>query len=230
MQPQDFLAALAAVDISRQDNFYDFLDRTLSQPSANLLKLVPIGMHDSVRYFIKVNDKAIRQDTSTMTPANAKDTYYGTSVFEAKSLPAGAPAIIEIRFGFGIGRLWHQGPSAAQPQDTGFYVICSAVDKSIWVAFDFEPYSETGDIHLVMPDQGEEYGKLPEDTQNLVIGIQKLFGKEWTASAKPFSLDGKDPFKNGAGTPLALKLVTKPALVADVLNAIKVGGGAVQGG
>lgn len=107
-------------------------------------------------------------------------------------------------------------------EDTGFYVICNAVDKSIWVAFDFEPYGETGDINPVQPEYGDPYGELPVDTQKMVIGIMRLFRKEWTAN-NPVSLDGGDPICSGAGTPLACKLVAKPAFVADVLNAIKAG-------
>ena len=74
----------------------------------------------------------------------------------------------------------------------------------------------------MQPEYGDPYGKLPVDTQKMVIGIMRLFRKEWTAK-KPLSLDGGDPFCNGAGTPLACKLVAKPAFVPDVLNAIKAG-------
>lgn len=81
---------------------------------------------------------------------------------------------------------------------------------------------ETGEINPVQPEYGDRYGELPLDTQKMVIGIMRLFRKEWTAK-KPLSLDGGDPFRKGAGTPLECKLVAKPALVADVLNAIKTG-------
>ena len=97
-------------------------------------------------------------------------------------------------------------------EDTGFHVLCNAVDKSIWAAFDFEPYGETGDINPVQPENGDLYGRLPEDKQNMVIGIMRLFGKEWTAK-NPLWLDGGDLFDNGAGTPLACKLVARPAFV-----------------
>lgn len=89
-------------------------------------------------------------------------------------------------------------PDALQPQDTGFYVACNASDKSIWVAFDFEPYGETGDIEEVRPEFGDPYGQLPGDKEELVIGVQKLFSGDWTAK-KPLSLDHGDPFKDGAG-------------------------------
>ena len=56
----------------------------------------------------------------------------------------------------------------------------------------------------------------------MVIGIMRLFGKEWIAR-KPLSLDGGDPFRNGASILLACNLVAKPAFVADVLDAIKAG-------
>lgn len=101
-------------------------------------------------------------------------------------------------------------------------LICNAVDKSIWVAYDFEPYGETGDINSVHPECGHSYGELPVDTQKMVIGVMRLFRKDWTTK-KPLSLDDGDLFRNGAGTPLACKLVAKPAFVADVRNPIKAG-------
>lgn len=63
-------------------------------------------------------------------------------------------------------------------EDTGCYVICNAVDKSIWVAFDFEPYDETGNINSVHPECGVPYGELPVDTQKMVIGVMRLFRKD----------------------------------------------------
>ena len=54
------------------------------------------------------------------------------------------------------------------------------------------------------------------------IGVMRLFGKEWIVK-KPLSLDGGDPFRNEAGTPLECKVVAKPAFEADVLKAIKAG-------
>ena len=107
-------------------------------------------------------------------------------------------------------------------EDTGFFVICNAVDKSIWVAFDFEPYGETSEINPVRPENGDHYGELPEDKEKMTIGMMKLFTQEWTAE-EPLFLDGGDPFHNGAGAPLAYKLIATPALIADVQRAIEAG-------
>lgn len=128
----------------------------------------------------------------------------------------------DLKYGIGLGRLYHKIPNAVHMEDIGFYVICNAVDKSIWVAFYFEPYGETGDINPVHPEYGDSYGELPVDTQTMVIGVMRLFRKDWTAK-KPLSLDGGDPFRNGAGTPLACKLFAKPAFIADVRDAIRAG-------
>lgn len=152
---------------------------------------------------------------------NADDSYE-SFVSEAERVPLGQTIITDLKYGFGIGRLYHKTSKAADMEDTGFYVICNAVDKSIWIAFDFEPYGETGDINLIQPEYGDPYGTLPLDTQKMVIGVMRLFTKEWTAR-KPLSLDDGDPFCNGAGIPLTCKLVAKSAFVADVLNAIKAG-------
>ena len=156
-------------------------------------------------------------------PPRDAQLYSGMYFFTARSIPSGRPTIIDLSYGFGIGRLYHKMPDALQPQDTGFYVICDAFDKSIWVTFDFEPYGETGDIERVRPEYGDPYGQLPGDKEELLIGAQKLFSRDWTAK-KPLSLDHGDPFKNGAGKPLAAKLFATPAFINDAVLAIKAGG------
>ncbi|KAL9043873.1 MAG: hypothetical protein Q9214_002953 [Letrouitia sp. 1 TL-2023] len=156
------------------------------------------------------------------SPAASEDYFHGIFAPEARSGPVGHTMTTDLKYGFGLGRLHYTISNVADMEDTGFYVICNAVDKSIWVAFDFEPYGKTGEIDPVRPEHGDTYGELPWDTDGMVIGIMRLFSKEWTAN-KPLSLDGGDPFLNGAGTRLACKLVAKPAFVVDVLNAIKAG-------
>ena len=168
-----------------------------------------------------LGSKSITTDLDFGSPPESGDDFYGTSASEAKRVPIGQKISTDLNYGFGLGRLYHRTSSdAAHMEDTGFYVICNAVDKSIWLAFDFEPYGETGEINPVQPEYGDPYGKLPLDKQNMVLGIIKLFGKEWTAT-NPLSLNGGDPFRNRAGTPLASKLIAKPAFVTDVVNAVK---------
>ena len=224
MQSSDFLTALADLNTADPDNLQDFLDATQAQPSANLPKLVPIGTHDSIQYFIKSSDKTVHQDPkSAAIPATQiDDVFYGISSYEAKSIPDGQTIPTNLNYGFGLGRLYHESSTSVGIEDTGFYVICNAIDKSIWVTFDFEPYGETGEITPVQPECGDPYGELPLDTQKMKIGLMRLFGKEWIGR-KPRSLDGGDPFRDGEGIPLACKLVAKPAFIADVLDAIKVG-------
>ena len=285
MQSSKFLEDLARVDTANEYEFYDFLNATQIQPSANLPKDIPIGLHYGVQYFVKVSDIDVPQLRSDMTlwveqdvfagmrptddgssagtPQKEDGSSVGTSPSEALPLspltvgsptgsprPGGSPTesprpgdaelysgmfvfipysiehhkptTIDLSYGFGIGRLYHKVPDALQPQDTGFYVLCNASDKSIWVAFDFEPYGETGDIEQVRPEFGDPYGQLPGDKEELVIGVQKLFSGDWTAK-KPLSLDHGDPFKNGAGKPLAVKLFAAPATINNVVDAIEAG-------
>lgn len=160
-----------------------------------------------------------RSHVSCDSLAASKD-FIRTLASEVESLPVGQTMTTDLKYGLGLGRLCYEYSVEADMEDTGFYVICNAVDKSIWVAFDFEPFGETGKINSVRPEFGNRYGKLPLDADDMVIGIMRLFSKEWTAK-KRLSLDGRDPFCDGAGTPLACRLVAKPAFVADVLDAIK---------
>ena len=233
---QDFLDATQAqssanlpkpVPIGTHDGIQYFIkssDKAVHQDSSSAA--IPLAKTGDVFYGISNYEaKSVLGGQSTTTdlhygsPAESGDDFYGISASEARSVPLGQTITMDLNYGFGLGRLYHKTSNIAEVEDTGFYVICNAVDKSIWVAFDFEPYSDTGDVNPVQPEYGDPYGGLPLDTQKMVIGIMRLFKKEWIAK-KPLSLDGGDPFRDGAGTPLACKLVAKPAFVADVLNAI----------
>lgn len=241
MQSSKLLEDLAAVNTMNPDKLQDFLLATQVQPSANLPECIHIGSHYGVQYFVKSSDVEIPQDlpsggrpsaeengfagirptdddsSSVGTPSSGEaELYSGMLAFTARSIPSGNPKDIELSYGFSIGRLYHKMPDSLPPQDTGFFVVCNAFDKSIWVAFDFEPYGKTGDIEPVRPEYGDPYGQLPGDKE-VVIGIQKLFSGDWTAK-KPFSLDHGDPFKNGTGEPLAAKLFATPAFISDVFT------------
>lgn len=234
---QDFLVATQArssanppkpVPIGTNDGIQYFIkisDKAVHQDSSSAP--IPPAKTDEVFYGISTYEaKSVIGGQSTTDldhglPTKSGDDFYGISVSEGKIVPVGQTITTDLNYGFGLGRLYYKISNSVHMEDTGFYVICNAVDKSIWVAFDFEPYGETGDINPVHPEYGHAYGELPVDTQKMVIGM-RIFGKEWTAK-KPLSLDGGDPFRNGAGTPLACKLVAKPAFVADVLDAIKAG-------
>lgn len=187
-------------------------------------KLVPIGTHDGISYFIKCSDKSFEDSSDTLSQADISQTIFpGIAIYEAKSVLIGlSPQTIttELKYGFDLGRLYHKLSNANDVKDTGFYVICNAIDKSICTAFDFETEYETGEIDLVQPEYGEPYGELPLDTQKMKIGIMRLLTKEWTAK-KPLSLNDGDPFRNG--TPLACKLVGKPAFEAVLLDVIEAG-------
>ena len=94
--------------------------------------------------------------------------------------------------------------------DTGFYIVCSAVDKSIWAVFNFHPMTETGDYLSINPQAGEKFGKLPND-EGLTIGVQRLFGTEWLART-PLKLDDGDLFESplGGGLPIEAMITAKP--------------------
>ncbi|KAI0437774.1 hypothetical protein F4803DRAFT_555658 [Xylaria telfairii] len=223
MQPSEYLTALIAVNLADPDSFYDFLGRTQSLPEASLPKLVPLGTHGGVRYFIQSSDQTLTQTSPTTTAPSGQDLYWPVSAFEAKKIPHGTTVNTDLRYGFGLGRLWYQASNHPSAADAGFYLICNAVDKSIWASFDFNPYSDTGEKRRIQAELGEIYGKLPVgDSSNATIGLQRLFGREWTAK-KPPSLDGGDPFQSGAGTPLQVRLVARPATKTEVMNAIQAG-------
>ena len=186
MPASDFLSALADLNTANPENLQNFLDATQVRSPADLPEPVPIGIHDGVQYFIKSSDKTVQQDPSSaaIPPAKIGDVYYGISTYEAISIPGGEYTTNDLdnrspheigdlpigqtmrtglSYGFGLGRLYHKLPEEAHMEDSDFYVIYNAVDKSIWVAFDFEPYDETGEINPVQPEYGDPYRRLPLD-------------------------------------------------------------------
>lgn len=146
--------------------------------------------------------------------------YPGMSSFSAQTLRPGSEFLPDVWYGFGIGRLHHKMPNASRPKDTGFYVICDALDKSIWIAFDFEPYGETGEVDTVRPEYGDPYGHLPGDKHNLVIGVQPIFSEDWM-DKRPLSLDRGDPFESSVWGPLEIRLIAQPAYLHEVVKAIR---------
>lgn len=216
--PSAFLAALVDLDTANFDHLQDFLTDTHGYSTENSPQPIPLGTHDGVQYFIQVSDQRLHE-RFYLPPAKADEIFYGVSTYEAKSIPGGQIITTDLKYGFGLGRLYHRLPKAVHMEDTGFYVICNAVDKSIWIAFDFEPYDETGTINSIHPELGCAYGDIPLDTEKWEIGIMKLYGKEWTTK-RPLSLDGGDPFRNGVGTPIPCMLFADPVFIADVHNAI----------
>lgn len=153
------------------------------------------------------------------SPKADNELYSGMSFFSIQNHRS-TTTLRDMNYGFGIGRLNHQMPNSSRPEDTGFYVICNALDKSIWIAFDFEPYGETGEISIVRPEYGHPYGRLPGDRQNLVIGVQRLFDKDWTTK-RPFSLERGDPFMNSDWRPMPTRLIAEPVSLGEVVKAIE---------
>ncbi|MCJ1394355.1 hypothetical protein MMC18_007233 [Xylographa bjoerkii] len=234
MDATQFLKALATLDLTKPDNLTTFLNQTQAQDIPNLPKPVPLGSHDGIQYFLKSNGKAFPVKTSAVPP-NTKPTdwYPGIFTYSATHAVTGVSLALDLKYGFSLGRLLYKPAESTPPteaEDAGFYLLCNAVDKSIYAAFDFLPYAETGDIAPVYSEEGWPYGQLPGDKSKLVVGVMKVFGKEWTVKQPP-SLDGGDPFRtgSGAGTPLPAKVVGRPALLAEVLKAIQGGGASAAG-
>lgn len=188
---QDFLNATQArssanlpkpVPIGTHDSIQYFIkssDKTVHQDSSSAA--IPPAKTGDIYYGISTYEaksilggQSITTDLDYSSPAESGDDFYGISATEAKSVPVGQTITTDLNYGFGLGRLYHKSLNAADMEDTGFYVICNAVDKSIWVAFDFEPYGESGDINPVQPEYGDPYGGLPLDTQKIEIGIMTL--------------------------------------------------------
>ena len=145
---QDFLDATQAqpsanlpkpVPIGMYDGVQYFIkisDKTVHQdPSSAAIPPAKIG---DVFYGISAYEaKSISGGQFTKTelhhgsPAKSRDDDYGISTSEAKGVTVGQTVTTDLNYGFGLGRLYHKLSNQADMEDTGFYVICNAVDKSI---------------------------------------------------------------------------------------------------
>ena len=157
-----------------------------------------------------------------------REIYHCMSLDIAHSISLGKPIGLDLIYGLCLGRLFHR-PTTSSPatwdnlDDTGFYIRCSAIDKSIWAAFDFEPMTEIGEKRTVRPEY-QVYGRLPNDRSNLVIGAQKLFGREWTARV-PLTLDGGNPYGNDMGgeSPVRVRITAQYTSIASVVQGLRKG-------
>ena len=197
------------------EQFFDRPKETLN----HIPQPIPIGTHGSVTYLIE----SLYQELPHVEPCgsiqtpNPDDLYHDISMFVAEHVLTSKPIDVDLKFGFTLGGLLYKFYDMSEPEDAGFYVICNAVDKSIWIAFDFKPYSELGYLSPIRPKNRDEYGTLPTYVHGGEVGAMKIVGADWTTQ-QPVGSRG-DLF--GAGSPIPCKLKAKPAIMRDVLQAVK---------
>jgi hypothetical protein len=141
-------------------------------------------------------------------------------IYEAKNISMNQIVKMNLKYDFDLERLCHKISNEIYMKNIDFYLICNAVDKSIWVAFDFESMTEIDEIDSMWSKYDQVYEKLSRDTQNMMIEIMRIFESKWTAR-RSLSLNDEDLFKNGTDTSLACRLIAKQALISNVLNVIK---------
>jgi hypothetical protein len=127
---------------------------------------------------------------------------------------------MNLKYDFNLERLCHKFPNEIYMKNIDFYVICNAVDKSIWIAFNFGSITEIDEIDSMWSKYDQVYEELSRNTQNLMIKIMKIFESKWTARRSLSSTD-EDSFKNETNTSLACRLIAKQALISNVSNVIK---------
>ena len=66
------------------------------------------------------------------SPAESGDDIYGISTSKTKNIPISQSITTDFHYGFDLRRLYHKSSSTATHiEDTGFHVLCNAIDKSI---------------------------------------------------------------------------------------------------
>lgn len=182
---------------------------------------IPLGVHNGYKYAILPSSRTIPHTATSNT--TALDDLMGTtdivSAFDSKRIPGSSPSAAKLRFGFGLGRLVNAsvGDDTAYYSDAGFYILFNIVDKSIWIAFDFQPQTETGDVIDIDPSTSSNWGFL-EDDDGLQIGAMKISDANWYQTDPPVITSASDPFT--INPPLACQIIAGPAIVRQWKEAL----------
>ena len=164
MRTEDYLQQLASLDFEISNKVDTFLHRTQAQHIPNLPQSIPLGIHEDTAYYLKSTGVFMPLDYSSL-PLDPNPTDYDPGLFAISATHAITQVpfpLVDLEYGLLLGRLFFKSTSAPEHtelEDAGFYIITNAVDKSIWCAFDFDPYAaETGDIRIIHSEAGEPYG------------------------------------------------------------------------
>ena len=215
MTPVGFLERLAALNSADIPALLKFIE-----DAGDVQEAIPIGKHGTLSYFIECTDDVMVGGKVTTEESSFPGTFYSIREFHPQPIPSGDQMQCPLEYGFTLGRLFHQGPDDPTPDDSGFYVLCNLIDKSIWIAFNFRPIDAItcGPI-IIAPERGHEWGYLPDRTKT-DIGALQLFDGQWTSrmlekypepSNLLTALADQHPFENYEQRRYACKLHTRQA-------------------
>jgi hypothetical protein len=214
-----WLKDLADVKVSSDSDLSDFLYVTYLES----IESIPLGSHKGIAYFLRTcKDDIPERGSISLTPL---ERMRGTSEFvksyEYDRLPTGGYVgpRPDLRYGFGLGALMSQpntpsGNTEKPPlEETGFFVVCNAIDKSIWVTFDYTPFRQANSEFRVEP-LPPTWGLLPED-DSLQIGTMRISLPEWWKKT-PLKFTSGDPFS--VFPTCSWQLISKPAVAREYLE------------
>ncbi|KAF1950578.1 hypothetical protein CC80DRAFT_496807 [Byssothecium circinans] len=230
LSPPDYLAELAALDLSDISAIAKFLFETTQAITSPVA--VPLGSHGSVEFFLEPTDYGIEVTNTALSPlqkmrgtVSPTICAYEAEVHQGKFAFPGVPT--GLKYGVGLGKLSHFNPAtstykssseAAAADDleySGLLVLLNTVDHSLWIAADWYPVSiDTGD-RIPMLANSKVYGMVPGD-KKLQVGVTRVSLNGWESgfvAGNPIT--GPDLF--GTFPLLGCKLIAKPALEEEFL-------------
>jgi len=190
---------------------------------------ITLGSHAETTYFLQPAVETVPQLSNyTPTPVEvARSLSDDLCVYESVPIQSSAmTAGIHWKYGFGLGTLAHCSTSDLPPNggganpfqltDTGFFVLLSAIDRSVWIAIDWYPPDELGSRPGL---DGQDWGRLPNDPR-LQIGVMQISRPQWARPSSDgiVSITASDPFVTFPAIPC--RLIFKPATEKDYLAAV----------
>ncbi|KAH8882537.1 hypothetical protein GQ53DRAFT_753586 [Thozetella sp. PMI_491] len=215
MPPEDYLDGLAKLDLTDPYAVAAFVSRT----SLGMVDPVPLGSHGAYDYVLNVcTDTVPPTDNTTAMWLDDRMAQLSPAFVSYQRLAIPGAAMVgapDLRFGVGLGFLAHRPTGSAatdQYNKSGFYVLLSATDKSLWVT---GKWDATDDCSFSLSDDvnPSDWGRLPGDAR-LRIGTMRISQPSWETTADHKIARGSDPFSTWP--PLACWLKSQPANQSEI--------------
>ena len=210
---KEYMERLAALDFGEADDIDDFRSDTCFDRT----DAIPLGQRDGHAYFLLPAEETVpRMESSTQEPGD-HDLSSVISQYQRVDLPQTTQDIIpELKYGFGIGKIVHRlvDETLDDYEDTGFYVLANALDKSIWIAIDWFPLGP--DSAPTSLEGSRDWGMLP-GYDNIQVGVMKISQDNW-AEKRPLTIVGDTFFTNPI---YRCRLERRPAVHEEFQEALR---------
>ena len=147
MQPLsavEYLKMLSSLELTSIDNISSFAIATQGLSIAPAVQSIPLGSNGSTKYFLgsQICPLLVGSQAQTTTKGSPENHPYILHFHSAGTQPA---KVNPLSYGVYLGSLTFSLGENDPLEKTGFHVVLNALDHSIWIIFDYNPYDDVGD-------------------------------------------------------------------------------------